>query len=38
MINMVNPNEVQLNFMADGMEIIVGVPGNVVARIGEERY
>lgn len=38
MINMDKPNEEQLKLMADGMEIFVGVLGNVVAGIGQERH
>jgi len=38
MINMENPNEAQLKLMTDGMEIFVGVLGNVVAGIGQERH
>ena len=38
MINMDNPNEEQLKLMKDGMEIFVGVLGNVVAGIGEEGH
>jgi hypothetical protein len=30
MINMTKPNEEQLELMADGMEIFVGVLGNVI--------
>lgn len=38
MINMDNPNEEQLQLMTDGMEIFVGVLGNVVVGIGQERH
>jgi len=38
MINMDKPNEDQLQLMAAGMEIFVGVLGNVVAGIRQERH
>jgi len=38
MINMDKPNEEQLKLMTDGMEIFVGVLGNVIAGIGQERH
>lgn len=38
MINMDKPNEDQLKLMTDGMEIFVGVLGNVVSGIGQERH
>jgi hypothetical protein len=38
MIGMTEPNEEQLQLMADGMEIFVGVLGNVVSGIGQERH
>lgn len=38
MINLDKPNEEQLKLMAYGMEIFVGVLGDVVAGIGEERH
>jgi len=38
LINMDKPNETQLQLMTDGMEIFVGVLGNVVAGIGQERH
>jgi len=38
MIGMVKPNEEQLQLMADGMEILVGVLGNIVVGIGQERH
>jgi len=38
MIGMVKPNEEQLQLMTDGMEILVGVLGNVVVGIGQERH
>ena len=37
MINMDKPNEAQLKLLTDGMEIFVGVLGNVVAGIRQER-
>ena len=38
MIGMTEPNEEQLQLMTDGMEILVGVLGNVVSGIGQERH
>jgi len=38
MIGMTNPNEEQLQLMTDGMEILVGVLGNVVVGIGQGRH
>jgi len=38
MINMDKPSEAQLKLMTDGMEIFVGVLGNVIAGIGQERH
>jgi hypothetical protein len=38
MIGMTKPNEEQLQLMTDGMEILVGVLGNVVVGIGQERH
>lgn len=38
MINMDKPNEAQLQLMADGMEIFVGVLGSVVMGIDQERH
>ena len=38
MIGMHKPNEDQLQLMTDGMEILVGVLGNVVVGIGQERH
>jgi hypothetical protein len=38
MIGMTKPNEEQIQLMKDGMEIFVGVLGNVVAGIGQERH
>jgi hypothetical protein len=38
MIDMTKPNEEQLQLSTDGMEIFVGVLGNVVAGIGQEKH
>jgi hypothetical protein len=38
MIGMTKPNEEQIQLMTDGMEILVGVLGNVVSGIGQERH
>jgi len=38
MINMDKPIEAQLQLMGEGMEILVGVLGNVVSEIGQERH
>jgi hypothetical protein len=38
MIGMTKPNEEQIQLMTDGMEILVGVLGNVVVGIGQERH
>ena len=38
MINMSKPNAEQLQLMAAGMEMLVGVLGNVVIGIGQERH
>ena len=38
MINMDKPNEAQLQLMGEGMEILVGVLGNVVIGLGQERH
>jgi len=38
MIGMTKPNEAQLQLMTDGMEVLVGVLGNVVTGIGQERH
>lgn len=38
MIGMNNPNAEQLQLMTDGMEVLVGVLGNVVSGIGQERH
>jgi hypothetical protein len=38
MIGMTKPNEEQIQLLTDGMEIFVGVLGNVVAGIGQDRH
>lgn len=38
MIGMTKANDEQLQLMADGMEIFVGVLGNVVMGIGQEKH
>jgi hypothetical protein len=38
MLDLTRPNEVQIKLMNDGMEIFVGVLGNVVSGIGQERH
>jgi hypothetical protein len=38
MLDLTSPNEVQIKLMNDGMEIFVGVLGNVVSGIGQERH
>lgn len=38
MIGMKKPNEEQLQLMTDGMVILVGVLGNVVTGIGQEKH
>jgi len=38
MIGMIEPNAEQLQLMAAGMEVFVGVLGNVVSGIGQERH
>ena len=38
MIGMTKPNEEQLQLMTDGMKILVGLLGNVVLGIGQERH
>ena len=38
MINTDKPNQEQLRMLTDGMEIFVGVLGNVVSGIGQERH
>jgi len=38
MINLDKPDEDQLQLMTNGMEIFVGMLGNVIAGIGQERH
>ncbi|MBI1887787.1 MAG: hypothetical protein HYS19_05370 [Nitrosomonadales bacterium] len=38
MIGMTEPNDEQLELMSAGMEVLVGVLGNVVTGIGQERH
>ena len=38
MINTDRPNQAQLKMLTEGMEIFVGVLGNVVSGIGQERH
>jgi hypothetical protein len=38
MISMDKPNDEQIQLMNDGMEIFVGVLGNVVVGVGQERH
>jgi hypothetical protein len=38
LINMNNPNEEQLQLVNSGMEIFVGLLGNVISEIGEKRH
>jgi len=38
MISITNPNSEQLQLMSDGMEVLVGVLGNVVMGLGEARH
>lgn len=38
MIGMNKPNIEQLQLMTDGMEVLVGVLGNVVSGIGQEKH
>lgn len=38
MIGMTQPNEEQIQLITDGLEILVGVLGNVVSGIGQERH
>jgi len=38
MIGMTKPNEEQIQLMNDGMEVFVGVLGNVVMGIGQGRH
>lgn len=38
MINTDRPNQEQIKMLTDGMEIFVGVLGNVVSGMGQERH
>jgi len=38
MIGMTKPNEQQIQLMNNGMEIFVGVLGNIVVGLGQERH
>jgi len=38
MLSMNYPNEEQLQLVTSGMEILVGVLGNVIAGVGEEKH
>lgn len=38
MINMTKPNQAQIQLLIDGTEIFVGVLGNVISGIGQERH
>ncbi len=38
MIGMTKPNTEQLQLMADGMEVLVGVLGSVVSGLGESKH
>ena len=38
MIGMTKPNEEQIQLINDGMEIFVGVLGNVVIGVGQEKH
>jgi hypothetical protein len=38
MINMDKPNEERIQMLTDGMEILLGVLGNVVTGVGQERH
>jgi len=38
MLSMNYPNEEQLRLVTNGMEILVGVLGNVIAGVGEEKH
>ncbi|CAG1004629.1 hypothetical protein MTYP_03188 [Methylophilaceae bacterium] len=38
MIGMTKPNDEQIQMLTDGMEILVGVLGNVVTGIGESKH
>lgn len=38
MIDMIKPNDDQIQLLTDGMEILVGVLGNVVLGVGQARH
>lgn len=38
MLSMTKPNDEQVKMLTDGMEILVGVLGNVVTGIGESKH
>ncbi|OIR06062.1 hypothetical protein GALL_118590 [mine drainage metagenome] len=38
MIGIENPNDDQIQLLSDAMEILVGVLGNVVTRVGQEKH
>lgn len=38
MIGMAKPNDDQIQLLSDAMEILVGVLGNVVTGVGQERH
>lgn len=38
MIGMTKPNDEQIQMLTDGMEILVGVLGNVVTGLGESKH
>ena len=38
MVDAAEPNDGQAQLLADGMEILVGVLGNVVSGLGEEKH
>lgn len=38
MIGMTKPNEAQLQLMGEGMEILVGVLGNIVSSFGQPKH
>lgn len=38
MLGMSKPNDGQIQLLVDGMEILIGVLGNVVTGIGQERH
>jgi hypothetical protein len=37
-VDMTEPNEAQGQLLADGMETLVGLPGNVCSGLGEEKH